>query len=203
MWLVWEVLVSDLDPDVVEAHRLSSLHHGYYGLCADPDTCPLARLVALVEKVVSERNETNKCGQERVCALVNELEAEYFNRDELQAAHAQEIMRQRALVETWKEERDAAVRERDDQQDAILRAEGERDIALAAQNESQEKYERQCAGQMSLLQRVQSAEKAQKEAEERLKEAHVMDCSCGVVSLRGQPVDPDCAALRTRTETKA
>jgi hypothetical protein len=42
-----------------------------------------------------------------------------------------------------------------------------------------------------------------KEAEERLKEAHVMDCSCGVVSLRGHPVDPDCAALRTRTETKA
>jgi hypothetical protein len=76
-------------------------------------------------------------------------------------------------------------------------------LALAAQKEAQEKYERQCAGQMSLLQRVQSAEKAQKEAEERLKEAHVMDCDCGVVSLRGQSVDPDCTALRTRTETKA
>jgi hypothetical protein len=204
-----------LDPDVVAA-RAFVTEVGVAALTGGKTSVPLQALVALVEEVVEERENYriamgNAATEARIAVIDRDALAKQANemeeRAERNAVLHAEVMRERDfLLKPHNSDGTITCPEchksmgGDGLVEALRGVMEERDLLRDKWNQM-EAYGFGSPSQV--FARLEAAEKAQKDAEERLKEAHVMDCSCGVVSLRGHPVDPDCAALRTRTETKA
>jgi hypothetical protein len=187
-----DMAIEPLDPDVVAA-RAFVTEVGVAALTGGKTSVPLQALVALVEKVVKERHiiASQWAHAVKACGLLKE------ERDALLKPHnsdgtitcpeCHKSMGGDGLVEAMKE-------------------------ALAAQKEAEEPITHGC-GHAETIAHIRyfkagfctacvfSLMDQKKEAEERLKEAHVWRCDCEMDDPKSS--DNDCIELRTRTETKA